>query len=100
MEKAILKIKNLTDRFNGYGMPVVEVQSNINFEAPNMGWNEFVPNVEIDETELLTLRNKFDIVKHDTLMLEISMPDRKNPKPVWYKLKDVYIGGKGSNLIF
>ncbi len=100
MEKAILKIHSLTDKLNGYGMPIVNVKSNIYFEATNIGYNEFEPTVEIDETDLLRLRNMFNTCVHDTVMLEITMPKRESPKPVWYKLTDLYIGGKGSNLIF
>lgn len=98
--KATLKIDKLTDKFNGYGMPIVLVNSDVHFDSINRGYNEFEPNTEIDETDLLRLRNMFNTCVHDTVMLEISMPNRETTKPVWYKLTDLYIGGRGSNLIF
>ena len=98
--KATLKIKALTDRVNGYGMPIVQATSDIYFETPNIGMNDFQPNVEIDESDLLRLRTMFEGMRTDTVMLEIEMPSRDTPKPCWYKLTDFYVGGKGSNIIF
>lgn len=84
--KATLKIKALTDKVNGYGMPVVLVDSDTFFDAPNVGHNTFVPSVEIDETDLLRLRTMFNTFSTETVMLEISMPNRETTKPVWYNL--------------
>jgi hypothetical protein len=98
--KATIKIKALTNRFNGYEMPIVEATSDVYFEAPNMGMNEFMPNCEIDESDLLRLRTMFNTITTTCVMLEIEMPNKPTPKSVWYKLSDVYVGGRGSNLIF
>jgi hypothetical protein len=41
MNKAILTISKLTDRINGWGMPIVEVNSTKDIEVINKGWNDF-----------------------------------------------------------
>ena len=96
--KAILSINKLTDRKNGWGMPIVEVNSTQDIEVINKGWNDFEALQEIDESDLLRLRGYFSSFSNETVMLEINCPNKKTVS--WYKLTDVYIGGKGSNIIF
>ena len=98
MEKAILTINKLTDRENGYGMPIVEVTSTKDIKVINRGYNDFEPVQEIDESDLLRLRTYFSAFTNEMLMLEIKTPSRLTN--CWYKLTDVYIGGKGSNIIW
>jgi len=95
---AILTIKKLTDRKNGWGMPIIEVNSTQDIEVINRGYNDFEALQEIDESDLLRLRNYFSSFSNETVMLEINCPNKKTVS--WYKLSDVYIGGKGSNIIF
>jgi len=95
---AILTIKKLTDRKNGWGMPIIEVNSTEDIEVINRGYNDFEALQEIDESDLLRLRNYFSSFSNETVMLEINCPNKKTVS--WYKLTDVYIGGKGSNIIF
>ena len=57
--KAILTINKLTDRKNGWGMPIVEVNSTQDIEVINKGWNDFEALQEIDESDLLRLRGYF-----------------------------------------
>lgn len=78
------KIKEITDRRNGYNMPVVVVTSNTNLDVINRGWNEFNCKQIIDESELMTLRTKFP-ESETTLMLEIETPTRKTN--CWYELR-------------
>jgi len=98
MNKAILTIDKLTDRINGYGMPIIEVISTKDIKVINRGYNEFEPVQEIDETDLLRLRKYFSAFTNETLMLEIKGPNKTTNS--WYKLTDVYIGGKGSNIMW
>jgi hypothetical protein len=91
MKTAKLKIKKLTDRVNGYGMPIVEVTSNTDIKIKNRGYNEFEPMQEIDETDLARLHNYFHSFSTGTLMLEIQCP--KSVVNCWYKLDGVYLGG-------
>ena len=98
MNKAILTINKLTDRKNGYGMSIVEVTSTKDIKVINRGYNDFEAVTEIDESDLLRLRNYFSGSTNETLMLEIKTPSRSTN--CWYKLTDVYIGGKGSNIIW
>ena len=95
---AILTIKKLTNRKNGWGMPIIEVNSTEDIEVINRGWNEFEALQDIDESDLLRLRGYFSSFSNETVMLEINCPNKKTVS--WYKLTDVYIGGKGSNIIF
>lgn len=90
--KAILTVSKLTDRFNGYGMPIVEVNSTANIEVINRGYNEFESITEIDESDLLRLRQNPYLQEKwtDTIMLEITTPSAKTN--CWYKLQDQYIG--------
>jgi len=98
MNKAILTINKLTDRKNGWGMSIVEVNSTKDIKVINRGYNDFEAETEIDESDLLRLRNYFPGSTNETLMLEIKTPNRLTN--CWYKLTDVYIGGKGSNIIW
>jgi hypothetical protein len=98
MNKAILTINKLTDRKNGYGMSIVEVNSTKDIKVINRGYNDFEPVQEIDESDLLRLRNYFSSFTNETVMLEIKTPNRNTN--CWYKLTDVYIGGKGSNIMW
>jgi len=95
---AILTIKKLTDRKNGWGMPIIEVNSTEDIEVINRGYNDFEALQEIDESDLLRLRGYFSTFSNETVMLEINCPNKKTVS--WYKLTDVYIGGRGSNIIF
>jgi hypothetical protein len=96
--KAILTINKLTDRLNGYGMPIVEVNSTKDIFVENIGYNDLQPTQEIDESDLLRLRNYFSSFTNEIIMIEINCPNKKTN--AWYKLTDVYIGGKSSNIIF
>lgn len=96
--KTILTINKLTDRVNGYGMPIIEVNSTKDIVVKNIGYNDFQPTEEIDESDLLRLRTYFSSFTNEIVMLEINCPNKKTN--CWYKLTDVYIGGKGSNIIF
>ena len=58
--KTILKISNLTNEFNGYGMPIVDVISDTDIKVINRGYNEFEAINDIDETDLLRLREMFN----------------------------------------
>jgi hypothetical protein len=98
MNKAILTISKLTDRINGWGMPIVEVNSSNDIEVINKGWNDFESLQEIDESDLFRLREYFSSFSNETIMLEINCPNKKTN--AWYKLTDVYIGGRGSNIIW
>lgn len=97
MKTATLKITEITNEFNGYGMPIVKVKSDINLKVVNRGYNEFECLQNIDETDLLQLRSKFDISKYDKVMLEIQTPERKTN--CWYSLKSQYIGKPTTNCI-
>ena len=83
MKKATLTISKLTDRINGYGMPVIEVNSDNNIKVINRGYNEFEAITDIDETDLLRLRTMFSTFTNETVMLEITTPERKTN--CWYK---------------
>jgi len=98
MNKAILTINKITDRKNGWGMSIVEVNSTKDIKVINRGYNDFEAETEIDESDLLRLRTYFSAFTNETLMLEIKTPNRLTN--CWYKLTDVYIGGKGSNIIW
>lgn len=103
MEKATLKISKLTDRKNGYGMPIVEVISDNDLHVVNRGYNEFEALNEIDETDLERLRTmpEMGMMATETVMLEIQTPSRL--ALCWYTLKDRYLNctlATGSNLIF
>jgi hypothetical protein len=98
MNRAILTISKLTDRINGWGMPIVEVNSSNDIEVINKGWNDFESLQEIDESDLFRLREYFSSFSNETIMLEINCPNKKTN--AWYKLTDVYIGGRGSNIIW
>jgi hypothetical protein len=98
MNKAILTISKLTDRINGWGMPIVEVNSSKDIEVINKGWNDFESLQEIDESDLFRLREYFSSFSNETIMLEIKCPNKNTN--CWYKLTDVYIGGRGSNIIW
>lgn len=84
MKIATLKISKLTDRLNGYGMPIVEVISDNDIKVINRGYNEFEAQIDIDETDLLRLRTMFNTFSVGTVMLEISTPTRKTN--CWYRL--------------
>lgn len=98
MGKAILTISKLTDRKNGYGMAIVEVNSTEDIKVINRGYNEFEAINEIDESDLLRLRTYFNTFTDKKVMLEINCPNKKTN--CHYKLTDVYLGGKGSNIIW
>ena len=98
MNKAVLTINKLTDRKNGYGMSIIEVNSTKDIKVINRGYNDFEAVTEIDESDLLRLRNYFSGFTYETLMLEIKTPSRS--MNCWYKLTDVYIGGRGSNIMW
>ena len=95
--KTVLTIVKITDRVNGYGMPIVEINSSDDIKVINKGWNEFEALQEIDESDLLRLRGYFSS-STCTVMLEINCPNKNTVS--WYKLSDVYFGGKGSNIIW
>lgn len=86
MKKATLTISKMTDRKNGYGMPIVEVISDNAIEIINRGWNEFEAVNEIDESELRQLyNNHFVCMQSDRMvMLEITTP--KNKVNCWYNV--------------
>lgn len=73
MNKATLKIKNFTDRKNGWEMPIVEIESDADIKVINRGWNEFEAVNEIDEAALLPLREKYKEQNH--VHLEIKTPN-------------------------
>ena len=79
-------------------MPIVEVNSSNDIEVINKGWNDFESLQEIDESDLFRLREYFSSFSNETIMLEINCPNKKTN--AWYKLTDVYIGGRGSNIIW
>ena len=85
LKKAILNLDCITDRFNGYGMPIVKVVSDNNIKIINRGWNEFESVNEVDSSALEVLRDRIDVNKHDTVMLEIRTPERITN--CWYSLK-------------
>ena len=87
MKKAILTISKVTDRKNGYGMPIVEVNSTENIKVINRGYNEFEAQTEIDESDLLRLRTQFNTFSTETLHLEITTPERRTC--CWYKLHNL-----------
>ena len=94
MKKATLKIKALTDRKNGWGMPVIEITSDNDIKVVNRGYNEFEPVNEIDESDLLRLREMFSAMSNSTLHLEISTPSRQTC--CWYSLDRLH----GSRLLW
>lgn len=97
MKKATLKIDKLTDRINGYGMPIIEVISDNNIKVVNRGYNEFEAINEIDESDLLRLRTMFSMFSNDVVMLEITTPERKTN--CWYKLSPQYLGSQNPTCI-
>ena len=96
MKKAILTISKITDKKNGYGMPIVEVNSTCDIKVINRGYNEFEAAQDIDESDLVKLRGHFQNTGEDTLMLEIKGP-RKSTN-CWYKLNGLYLGGERANM--
>lgn len=76
------KLVEVTDRRNGYGMPIVKVESNTNLRVYNRGYNEFECEQEIDESNLLVLREKLRGEKW--AHLEITTPERDTN--CWYML--------------
>ena len=82
--KTTFRIKEITDRRNGYNMPIVVVTSDTNLKIINRGWNEFACLQTIDESELMTLRNAFPD-NENILMLEIETPTKM--VRCWYKLR-------------
>lgn len=93
MNKAVLKISKLTDRKNGYGMPIVEVASDSDIKVINRGYNEFEAVTEVDESDLLRLRqSEYSTLLGwtDTIHLEIKTPSRDTC--AHYRLNDIYIG--------
>jgi hypothetical protein len=94
---ATLKISKITDRFNGYGMPVIEVISDQNIKVVNRGYNVFEALTDIDESDLLRLRTMFNTIEHDTVMLEITTPERKTN--CWYKLAPQYLGSQNPSCL-
>ena len=100
MNKATLKIKALTDRVNGYGMPVVEVTSDSNIIVINRGYNVFEAQTDIDESDLLRLRTYYSMFSESTVMLEITLTTGKKTN-CWYSLEDKTLGKKEySNIIW
>lgn len=97
MKTATFKITEITDRLNGYGMPIIKVQSDLNLTVINRGYNEFECLQDIDESDLLQLRSKIDLSKHDKVMLEVKTPSKNTN--CWYSLKGQYIGKPNTNCI-
>lgn len=90
MKTTTFKIIEVTDKLNGYGMPIVKVKASTNLEIINEGYNYFKCVQDVDESELLKLRTLIDVNKHDTVMLSIKTPSRTTN--CWYKLKQFYVG--------
>jgi len=90
MKQATLKIEKLTNEFNGYGMPIIDVISDNNIKVINRGYNEFEAVNDIDETDLLRLREMFNTCVNDVVMLRIKTPERTTN--CWYKLAPLYLG--------
>lgn len=84
MKPATLKISRYTDRKNGWGMPIVEITSDNDIKVINRGYNEFEAVNEIDETDLLRLREYFSAFSNSTIHLEITTPSRQTC--CWYSL--------------
>jgi len=82
-KKANFKILEITGLRNGYNMPVIKVESDINLEIFNRGYNEFQCIQEIDESELLSLRDRFP--NDSIVQFEIKTPARNTN--CWYNLK-------------
>ena len=76
MKTATLTLTKVTDRFNGYGMPVVEVKSDFEITVINRGYNVFESEQKINHSNIDQILNVID-KKHDTAMLQIELPSGK-----------------------
>lgn len=57
MKTATLTLIEVTNRFNGYGMPVVKVKSDINITVVNRGYNVFESIEKIDHSDIDQIMN-------------------------------------------
>lgn len=98
--KATLKIQAITERKNGYGMQIIEVISDTDINTINRGYNEFEPTIEIDESDLLSLRTSLTPDADNKVHLEIICPNKTTC--AHYSLKNQYLGSNPnfSNIIW
>jgi hypothetical protein len=83
-----LKIKKLTDRINGYGMPIVQITSDKEINTINRGDNYFECTEQINAKDLERLGCYFNSFSNSTIMLEILAPTEKGRKFCWYKIPE------------
>jgi len=86
MKTATLTLVKVTEKFNGYGMPIVEVKSDIQISVINRGYNEFESIETINHSNIDSILNVID-KKHDTAMLEIELPSGKKTNS-WFSLSE------------
>jgi hypothetical protein len=96
--KAKFTVTAITNKRNGYNMPIVEVKSDSNIKVVNRGYNEFECLQDIDESELLPLRDQ--LPSEEIIMLEVTTPESNTT--AWYKLRNRngYPLKETNNLIF
>lgn len=91
-----LTLKEITNEFNGYGMPKVIATADKDITVINRGYNCFEATEQINEGNLSDLLSKIDRNKHDTVHIEINMPGGKTTC-CWYDIK--FISEKYDNMM-